>query len=533
MRTKAIFTATIIAAGSMLLSSCENFLKENSQNLAYAETATQLNELIVGECFVGWMDYKPPGSQKTMQAAGSTGDVLCPWLFIMDDDAEEFLRGATPLTEITPRNYLSCFYAWQKELFINNAQKLYADCNWERFYKHIAALNAIIYRVKDIRTTDPDQQLCNRVEGEARFLRAYYYFMLANIYAAPYCKATAATDLCVPLKLTEMIEDKHFSRDTQEQVWGQIVADLVRADECLAGIRGASNLRAGEYTPAALLSRVYLYMEDYENAIKYADKVIGGGYKINDLNDHTAGQNVIYRTSGETIFAMSTYSSSFIFRDESPSTSIANFMEAQSFRVSQDLLDSYSQNDLRRSFFFRPSVQGYASLPDKMARWSTADNKPESISDVMSVRLPEVILNKAEALAAQGGHDEQARATLDLLRSKRFLAQTMPEITATGSALIEFVRAERRRELCFECHRWFDLRRYAVNVKHPQLSTIRHNVYEFNAQTLYTSLKGYYELKPYTQDKAAWIIPVPRNTIQFNFDTMSNEPRTERSLNTL
>ena len=98
--------------------------------------------------------------------------------------------------------------------------------------------------------------------------------------------------------------------------------------------------------------------------------------------------------------------------------------------------------------------------------------------------------------------------------------------------MIDFIRDERRRELCFEGHRWFDLRRYAVNSIHPLPDnfTIRHrnNAYEANLRTWYEN--GYYELNAYTQDRAAWIIPIPNYAIEFNRGELQNEIRPNREL---
>ena len=74
------------------------------------------------------------------------------------------------------------------------------------------------------------------------------------------------------------------------------------------------------------------------------------------------------------------------------------------------------------------------------------------------LRYPEVILNKAEALAMLGREDD-SKACLQELRSNRFKGADLQSVVETGDDYITFVRDERRRELCFEGHRWFDLRR--------------------------------------------------------------------------
>jgi hypothetical protein len=80
------------------------------------------------------------------------------------------------------------------------------------------------------------------------------------------------------------------------------------------------------------------------------------------------------------------------------------------------------------------------------------------------LRLSEAYLNFAEAKAMMGGENiNEAIDALNTLREKRFDPEDFEEESLmTQEELIEFVRDERRRELCFEGHRWFDLRRWGM-----------------------------------------------------------------------
>ena len=71
----------------------------------------------------------------------------------------------------------------------------------------------------------------------------------------------------------------------------------------------------------------------------------------------------------------------------------------------------------------------------------------------------------------------------------------VPAIPASREGLIEFIRRERQKELCFEGHRWFDLRRYAVNSVHKQTIQVKH---EWHTRTTSEAvLEGSYTLKAY------------------------------------
>ena len=150
-----------------------------------------------------------------------------------------------------------------------------------------------------------------------------------------------------------------------------------------------------------------------------------------------------------------------------------------------------------------------------------------NLSDQTTIRLPELYLTKAEALAILG-REAEAIATLQELRKKRFAPENLTDIGLNNEALVNFIRDERRRELCFEQHRWFDLRRYGVNSKFPYGKFIRHRSYAYNSSGRY--IQGYYELKPYTQDQAAYVLPIPDREIEFSHGAITNESRPERPL---
>ncbi|MDE5612368.1 MAG: RagB/SusD family nutrient uptake outer membrane protein [Odoribacter sp.] len=519
-----IYMLSVLALG---LTACGDFLEEYSQNQRYAKTAQDLDELLRGECFMQAY-YLSSNTQETMTPGSSGLEMNYPWLHVMDDDAEEFVVGGLPSTSNYPRNVLGSFYRWNSDLFLTLENFQYKDSDWEKFYKHIGVLNSIVYMVADFRSKGEDIDLLNKVEGEARFLRAGYYFMLVNIYGMPYAKATASRDAGVPLKVTEFIEDKYFSRQSVGAVYAQIVEDLRRAAVCLEGVVPSSSLRAGETAANAMLSRVYLYMEEYEACVKAADKALEGAYSVMDLNTWTEGQNVVSWTSPETIFTQGGNSVCVTFLKATLAWAQdgSQYSQAASFQASESLLACYDEGDLRRTAFFTSALS--AAVPDKYKTW-TNWNDTDKIGQDFLIRLPEVILNKAEALAMLNRGDE-AKTELEKLRSKRFA--TAPAVSETGEALIDFIRDERRRELCFEGHRWFDLRRYAVNSIRPLAAdfTIRHRNHEYVgvSRTWYES--GYYELNAFAKESAAWMVPAPIYAIEFNKGELRNEVRPNREL---
>lgn len=514
-----------IVSALLLLASCGDFLEERSQNMAYVEEVKDLDELLIGEAYQkgGYSLDSADANQYFYWTKPVNGaQYYYPYIHLMDDDVTEYLLGNVSAT--TDKNYTRMkgrhVYAWQPDPMVDSEMNEIKDENWSSTYKRIAALNSIIVTAEEMRPQESDQQLVNRVQGEAYFLRAQYYFWMANLYGRPYCKATATTDGCVPLKITEAVEDRYFSRNSCQEVYTQMVADLQHAIDLLRGIEQTTKYRANQTAAFALLSRVCLYMEDYEGAVAYADSVLKQHYALKDLNAYKAGEDAVYASSTETIF---THGPNIMAVLHAPAAKYGVNYISSGYSCSDDLMAAYDDNDLRRRAFFIDRSQSHGSG----FRCVKMRFKTEEISDYMAIRLPEVYLNKAEALAQLGRTDE-AKAVLQELRAKRFAPECLTDINLSGKELVNFVRDERRRELCFEGHRWFDLRRYAVNTECPFTKSIRHTVLVNDNGSTVT--EGEYELKPYHEDVAAYMMPIPSYAIDFNMGNLTNEIRSERPI---
>ena len=117
---------------------------------------------------------------------------------------ERFWHVTVSYTHLSGAVYqLEEFHHWAKNPFQNEG-KTFDDAAWKDWYARIAIANVVIPKVDDM-LDDPEEER-NRIKGEALFLRAGFYFLLTNFYGLPYREASAATDLSVPLKLTEYID---------------------------------------------------------------------------------------------------------------------------------------------------------------------------------------------------------------------------------------------------------------------------------------------------------------------------------------
>ena len=147
------------------------------------------------------------------------------------------------------------------------------------------------------------------------------------------------------------------------------------------------------------------------------------------------------------------------------------------------------------------------------------------------LRTSEAYLNLAEAAACMGDVDS-ARLVLNELRQHRIRTDAFDpsEVNSlSGEELVSFVREERRRELCLEGHRWFDLRRYRVAEAYPQEVTLTKvvtnkvqdpNTYEYSVQWRRRFILP--------NDDPAWVLPLPHEELTKNPGMLDN-PRSDRS----
>lgn len=488
------------------LSSCDDFLHEQSKDLAYATSCKDLNEMLIGS------GYMLPVSSGNV----SSNSHYYTWLHVMDDDVEAQAQGSYSIG--SAYKVMASFYSWDKTPSQNISGDPLDDQDWKKLYKYIAVTNVVIPMVDNF-PGDPEESR-RKVRGEAQFLRAAYYYLLVNMYAKPYVKASADTDAGVPLKLSEYVDGGYIGRDATGKVYAQIVKDLKDAIENLKGIVQPSVYRTNESAARVLLSRVYLYMGEWELANAECDSVLNKGVHLQDLNSLVSGSSFLDNTSPEVIFVQGSSVITYLMGND-------NSQNYASFRVSDDLESKFEVGkDLRLDHFFTRSTKNKKLL----GRKERVSPQTSTVSDVFMIRAAEVYLNKAEALAMMG-RDAEAIETVQHLRKNRIKTGMLSDVTESGERLVNFIRDERRRELCLECHRWFDLRRYAVSPKYPMaIERIEHTVWEPGENGKSAVLKGKSVLKSYFNDNA-WVMPIPGYEITYNKGAMiDNDEREERIL---
>lgn len=174
---------------------------------------------------------------------------------------------------------------------------------WSYSYKTIININATLEVAPEGESKEFDM-----IIGENYYLRAFHYFTLVNVFGQPYINSPE-TNLGVPIKLTTSLDD-FPARATVKEVYEQIEKDLLKAIELMtipAGstIQPKNSCYASKEVAEALLSRVYLYMENWEKVLEYTNNVINSGrYSLLEGDNYKSYPTFVPEENSETIFAV-------------------------------------------------------------------------------------------------------------------------------------------------------------------------------------------------------------------------------------
>ena len=349
---------------------------------------------------------------------------------------------------------------------------------WNNAYSEVWYSNVILEGIDKVTATPLNQSDWNNVKGAALFSRAYTFYNLAQIFSRPYVQSSANTDPGLILRLSSDYTVA-TGRSSIQQSYNQIIQDLLLAKTLLPVKPAGNNTFLPSKTAAlAMLARVYLSMQDYDNAYLYADSCLQLNKELMDYNAF-AGSTDVYPipfNNSETLYA--TYLSN---TNMFPSYAGGGIPDSA-------LLQSYAPNDLRRTLFFKTTGSRtyfsgtYLSL--------TGNNFNGLATD-------EVYLVRAECNARKGRLDS-AMNDLDTLLTYRWKTGTFVPLKATSvDSALKMILAERRKELVYRATRWTDLRR--LNLDAAYAVTIRRNI---NGQI--------YTLPP---NDNRYTLPIPDNEI--------------------
>lgn len=509
---KTIYALLTFAAMAPL-GGCNSFLKEYSQDLAKVESWNDLDELLRGQAYY-MTGYK--GEEGDVSNAGESIDIL----HLMSDEMTVPISADKP-DRSAPGEFFG-FYTWQRDTGTTETFQ-YKGGDEEYFnllYSKINICNMVISLIDEQPEHDSNDAVNKRrVKGEALFLRALYYFTLANLYCEPYRPDKADATMGMPLKFTEYVEDTEFRRASLKDTYDRIVDDLDVADECLEGITQKSIYRANQATVRLLKARVDLYTENYADAIDEARKVLAFNDRLMDLRSFMPGDNCLYGANPEILFSMGNYLVATFFANWR-----ASYASIPNWCISDDMVALYNRQDLRKDLYIgKAQYRDYEPVFRKYNGQSEAEGKWFEVGSVFTFRTSEAYLILAEA-AALSGQEQLALETLGRFLPTRITGKI--DLNLSGTDLIDFIRDERARELILEGHRWFDLRRYTVNSVRPWSKKIIHD-YPYFATEGWDYYVDYVNRYTLEENDPAYTLPIPRDVLNFQ-NNLGSVERPER-----
>lgn len=328
-------------------------------------------------------------------------------------------------------------YIWNKEIFDGETGVL----DWNSLYKAVFYANNVLTELDNNSYTD--QRRRDNVKGIAHFFRAYAYFDLVAHFSKVYDPNSADKDLGIPLRESGEI-DYLQKRASVQQTFDHILNDLNTAVPLLyPDVITASSNRPSRTAAFGLLSRIYLYMGNYQLAERYADSCLNRYKKL--INFNTLNQTTItpfgYISEETILFAAQ-------INKYSQLTSSSSIV--QPYSIDPVLLSLYETDDLRFQIFFIKNADGTFNSK----RRYTAGGTPFT-----GLATDEFYLIKSECLARRNEVLLAMKMLDDLLVTRFKPGKYVSPVISSKEEALDRVLLERRKELVWRGLRWLDLKR--------------------------------------------------------------------------
>lgn len=314
--------------------------------------------------------------------------------------------------------------------------------HWSNLYAIIFRANLVLENIGELKVLPARAEEKRQLEGKALFFRAMAHFNVAQVWAPAYKKGGENDQPGIPLRSSYDINEP-VTRSTVEQTYGHILEDLRKASE-LVPVQVTHKAIPGKAAVLALLARVYLSMNDFENALMYADSTLLYNSAIlnyNTLNTSSAGPVPVLNEE-------------VIFHAQCVMGGAMNATPNTVAKVDTGLYALYHQNDIRKAAYFGKNN-------DNTFFFKGGYDQSKSAPRFMGITVSEVLLIKAEC-EARRNNIEGAMDALNALLVKRWKSGTfVPYQASVQDEALALILEERRKELCFRSGlRWMDLKRF-------------------------------------------------------------------------
>ena len=385
-----------------------------------------------------FLDIRPTG--KVIAQTGEEYRALLTYVYdkVPEDRGLTTLRSdemAADASTLTGYDYDSYFDIWNWTDYNRNPSSLYFG--WRRYYHTCYIANYIIEHQSEI--TDATDAEIKQLVGESYMLRAYMHFLLVNLYAPAYTNCEPETTRGVPLQLKADV-NAVLRCSSVADVYNQILDDIETAEDYMTVEKWEKgyNYRFSKDVVSAFRARVALYMGDWQLAFDEAENVIEKYPALQDLTSSTSTKPTSFE-SVESIMAL----------EQVITTTLSSLGY-----VNSDLLSMYRSGDQRKNTYFKAKT---------LKQWVLRKEREDYDKERCSFRAGEFYLIAAEA-ANELNDKDNALKYIKALMQKRYTATNYNKYSEAldnldQDALRVEIAAERQREMAYQGHRWFDLRR--------------------------------------------------------------------------
>ena len=483
------FKFTLLLAAAFLMQSCSDFLEQEPG------TQTSITEQLKNK----------EGLLQAMKGLyGEVEAAVRPMPYSVYADLQGGNLKFTPTIstsissngQITINSNVAGFYSFDDQADNSNLSGFYGNC-----YDIINQTNLLL----EFTDALPDATVAekNQIKAEALTIRAYTHFLLSEIYTQNYDYTADASHLGIVYSKASLNEKLTYpARETVANTYAFIIDDITTALNLYSDttiLSGPSYSYFNKTSAKALLARVYLSKKDWKNAYDTAnDIIVNSGVTLVNSDNYVAQWEQPDLPVSEILLEFS------IPRNEEGATSSSlsaaygytNLSSYGPYAASEDLVNLYESNDIRKQLFLTKSIPTIVNLQTVSLNYNFT-KKFQNNPGYVAFRLSEQYLIRAEAAIGLDKPD-QAIEDINIIR-----ARAKASLLTNSNNISEALFLERRKEFCFEGHLFFDITRTKKDVSRND-----------GCISLVCSIN-------YPSPK--YVLPIPRSNISLNSNLKQNE----------
>ncbi len=415
------------------------------------------------------------------------GDVSAP--FYMSDDLQANPGSFNNFTLVEQK-----YYRWEDDLYLPEDN----SPDWGGLYSLNYAYNLIIAGAMNSEGGTVQQK--EALVAEARAVRAYLHFWVAQMFAVPYNEATAASDLGIPMVVNPSTEEKNFTRPSNKALYDFIITELQAAIPKLSETTINRN-RLSKLGAQYMLGQVYFQMKKYDLALKEftATQALLSKSQIPmnlyDYNTKVASWYVPFMSYMGLVNHPNPFDNEENIYVKQSALPIMSAMSTKMI-LTPAVYSLFGDKDERKKIYASRGIFSSEQLPGVQRAGPGTVN--------MAPSIPNLLLMKAEC-EARSGNLTAAQSDLFQLRKNRMPESDAKQAFTEKEPLVKAILDERLREFAATGLRWLDMRRLYDDQTYNNVNTKR-------------VLDG----KTYTLRKERLTLRIPPNILGYNANMQNN-----------